>query len=96
MPRRRPARKPKTSIPDIEACRAHDVLLEQINSKMDAVVEAATSTKHDLRAEMGAMEERLSERIARVEAAVTHHSGEIRGLRSDLGRLRREFEDARH
>ena len=95
MPRRSRPRTPKKSTPEVEACRAHDVLLEQINSKMDAVIEVATSTKNDLRAEMGAMEERLSERLARVESAVTTHSAEIRGLRSDFGRLRRDFEEAR-
>jgi hypothetical protein len=39
--------------------------------------------------------EEISERFARIEAAVTTHSAAIRGLRGDVGRLRREFEEAR-
>ena len=36
-----------------------------------------------------------SEDIRKLQDAVTTHSAEIRGLRGDLGRLRRDFEDAR-
>lgn len=103
MPRRSPPRRPKNSTPGAEGCRAHDVLLEQINSKMTAIVEVATSTKTELRAEMAAMEQRLTDRVTRVEEAITMHSGQVRRLEdaitthtAQLRHLRHDLEEMRH
>ncbi len=102
MPRRSPPRRPKKSTPDPEACRAHDVLLEQIDSKMTAIVEVATSTKTELRAEIAAMEQRLGDRVTRVEEAITSHSSQIRRLEdaitthtAQLRHLRHDLEEMR-
>jgi chromosome segregation ATPase len=103
MARHTPPRRPKKPTPDAEACRAHDVLLEQIDSKMDAVIEVATSTKTELRAEMAAMEQRLTDRVTRVEEAITMHSGQIRRLEdaitthtAQLRHLQHDLEEMRH
>ena len=84
MPRRSPPRRPKKSTTDDESRRAHDVVLEQINSQLTTVLEATTMTRTELRADMVAMERRLGDRLTRVEEAVTTHSGEIRRLEDSV------------
>lgn len=50
------------------------ILLEDISSKMDQVIEGMENTKHELRAEIGEFREHVDHRFAILEAAVTAHS----------------------
>lgn len=57
--------------------RAVAVMLERLESKVDAVVEQ-TSMRDELKREMNAMEQRLLRRIEAIEDVLRSHSIDIR------------------
>lgn len=60
------------------------ILLEDISSKMDQVIEGMESTKQELRAEIGEFREHADHRFAVLEAAVTAHTKQIHDLTSEV------------
>lgn len=63
------------------------ILLEDINSKMELVIEGMEATRTGIQSDMQQMESRLMGKIDLLEAAVTAHSGEINGLKTEVQRL---------
>lgn len=78
--------------PASTAARAHSVVLEQIHSQMNVVVEAVTGMEERFMRELAAAEARLSERISVLEQVVRQNSDDIRDLREELARLRHDFD----
>src|ERR1700722_16766318 len=60
-----------------ETSRAHGVLLEQLGSRMNMVLEAVTGFERRLDAKIDATEARLSERISVLEEVVRQNSRDI-------------------
>jgi chromosome segregation ATPase len=77
MPRRNPPRGPQDSAPVDDVLRAHGVVLEDIRSRMEMVVEAVTLTRTELKADLRGLDERLSARISTLEEAVRENSRDI-------------------
>ena len=89
-----------------ETARAHGVLLEQLGSQMNVVLEAVTGFERRLDAKIDASEARLSDRISVLEEVVRQnsrdiqknsedirrHSAEIRSLRDEVAGLRHDFD----
>jgi hypothetical protein len=92
MPRRTPPHGPQPPTPIDDVLRAHGVVLEDIRSRMDLVVEAVTSTRADLKADLHALDVRLSERISVLEEAVRENSRDLRAVREEVARLRYDFD----
>jgi hypothetical protein len=81
-----------------ESVRAQGVMLEQLGSRMELVLEAVTGSEKRLDAKIDALEARLSERISVLEQVVRRNSEDnrkssedIRALREELARLRYDF-----
>ena len=81
------------------ASRAHDVVLERIESQMQVVVEAVVGMQQQLDTRLTALESRLSDRIAILEQVVRQNSEDIRKnsenirqLREEVALVRRDFE----
>ena len=86
--------------------RAQNVLLEQLKSQMDGVLEAVTGSRAHLEAAMENLRKDLSERIRVLEEVVRQNSADIRqnsedirqnsadirDLRDELARLRYDFD----
>ena len=60
-----------------ETARAHGVLLEQLGSQMNVVLEAVTGFERRLDAKIDASEARLSDRISVLEEVVRQNSRDI-------------------
>ena len=89
-----------------ETARAHGVLLEQLGSQMNVVLEAVTGFERRLDAKIDASEARLSDRISVLEEVVRQnsrdiqknsedsrrHSAEIRSRRDEVAGLRHDFD----
>ena len=75
-----------------DATRAQNVLLEQLRSQMDGVLEAVTGSRAHLEAKMETLEKGLSERIRMLEEVVRQNSKDIRDLRDEVARLRYDFD----
>jgi hypothetical protein len=90
MPRRTPPRGPGTTTPVDDVLRAHGVVLEDIRSRMEMVVEAVTVTRTELKADLHALDSRLSERISILEGAVRENS---RDIRKNSEEIRKNSED---
>lgn len=99
MPRRTPPRGPETPTPIDDVLRAHGVVLEDIRSRMEMVVEAVTVTRTELKADLHALDSRLSERISILEDAVRENSRDIRKNSEDIRKnsegIRKNSEDIR-
>jgi hypothetical protein len=96
MPRRTPPRGPETPTPIDDVLRAHGVVLEDIRSRMEMVVEAVTVTRTELKADLHALDSRLSERISILEDAVRENSRDIRKNSEDICTLREQVAGLRH
>jgi hypothetical protein len=83
------ARKPRPQSV-AEVIRAQGVVLEDIRSQMSVVLEAVTSTRTELKADMAALESRLSQRISVLEEVVRQNSNDIRALQGDVTALKGE------
>lgn len=97
---------PPISSPDAEGTRAHLVLLEDMKSQIQVVLEAVTSSREELRRDLREVDERLGARIANLEAAVKQNStdikqnsadikqntADIRSVREEVAGLRRDFD----
>jgi chromosome segregation ATPase len=85
--------------PFAEAIRANTVVLEDIRSQMAMVIEATVTTRRELWSALQGVEERLSGRIAALEAAVTQNSADIRKNSEDIRKnsedIRKNSEDIR-
>ena len=89
-----------------DATRAQNVLLEQLKSQMDGVLEAVMGSRTYLDTKIDAVEKRLSERISVLEEVVRQNSedirknsedirknsADIRELREEVARLRYDFD----
>jgi len=75
-----------------ESVRAQGVLLEQLGSRMELVLEAVTGSEKRLDAKIDALEARLSERIVVLEQVVRRSSEDIRAVREEVARLRYDFD----
>jgi hypothetical protein len=82
-----------------ETSRAHGVLLEQLGSQVNMVLEAVTGFERRLDAKIDATEARLSDRISVLEEVVRQNSrdilknsADIRALRDEVAGLRHDFE----
>lgn len=109
MPRRNTPRRPKAAPPADDPVRAQNVLLERIQSDLKMVAEHVDSGLERLERKMDDDTKAIRSELADLRDAATQNSrdirqnseeirktsDEIRGFRNDLGRLRREFEDAR-
>jgi methyl-accepting chemotaxis protein len=99
--RRRVARK--TKAPQFgsaaDAARAQAVVLEQIRSQMDVVLEAVVGSRAHLDAKIDAVGARLSARIAVLEEVVRKNSEDIRKNSEDIRKnsedIRKNSEDIR-
>lgn len=81
--RNRQERKPRS--PSLaETMRAHGVILEDIRSQMAVVVESVTSTRTELKADIAALDRKLSERISVLEEVVRQNSKDIRKNSDDI------------
>ena len=78
------------------SARAQHVLLEQIHSQMNVVVEAVTGLRDEFKSELAATEARLSERISVLEQVVRQNSEDIRKNSEDIRDLREELARLRH
>ena len=67
-----------------ETARAHGVLLEQLGSQMNMVLEAVTGFERRLDAKIDATEARLSERISILEQVVRQNSRDIQKNSADI------------
>jgi hypothetical protein len=94
MVRRTPraAKQPST----LEAVRAQSVLLEQLGSRMDVVLEAVNGSAQRLDTKIDAVEVRLSGRISVLEEVVRESSRDIRKHSQDIRDLREEVAGLRH
>jgi methyl-accepting chemotaxis protein len=81
------------------SARAQHVLLEQIHSQMNVVVEAVTGLRDEFKSELAATEARLSERISVLEQVVRQNSEDIRKNSEDIRKnsedIRKNSEDIR-
>jgi len=75
-----------------DATRAQNVLLEQLKSQMDGVLEAVMGSRTYLDTKIDAVEKRLSERISVLEEVVRQNSEDIRKNSEDI---RKNSEDIR-
>jgi hypothetical protein len=91
MPSRRVGAKKPENDPSA-AMRAHGVILEQMQSQMNVVLEAVTGMRREIKADLSAIEIRLSERISVLEQVVRASSTDVRDLREEVARLRHDFE----
>ncbi len=71
------------------------ILLEDIKSKMELVIEGMQTVETRLTCRMDGMETRLMGEIDMLKLAVTVHSGEIKELRSEVKDIRSEVKDIR-
>lgn len=83
MPRRTPPASTKQPTPS-EQIRALGVVIEDMSSKMNVVVEAVTSMPGRWQADMSAMESRLSARIEVLESVVRQNSADIKQNSADI------------
>jgi len=67
------------------------VLLEQLKSQMDLVIEGMHGTKESLTRRMDGFEERVNERFDILEAVVRGHSAELQEIRSDMSGVKSEI-----
>jgi hypothetical protein len=67
-----------------ETARAHGVLLEQLGSQMNVVLEAVTGFEQRLDAKLDASEARLSDRISVLEEVVRQNSRDIQKNSADI------------
>ena len=84
---------------DAEGTRAHLVLLEDMKSQIQVVLEAVTSSREEVRRDLREVDERLGARINNLEAAVKQNSADIkqnsadiRIVREEVAGLRRDFD----
>jgi len=75
---------PPISSPDAEGTRAHLVLLEDMKSQIQVVLEAVTSSREELRRDLREVDERLGARISNLEAAVKQNSADIKQNSADI------------
>jgi len=79
--------------------RAQNVLLEQLRSQMDGVLEAVTASRAHLEAAMENLRKDLSERIRVLEEVVRQNSDDIRQNSDDIRKnsddIRKNSEDIR-
>jgi DNA repair exonuclease SbcCD ATPase subunit len=78
-----------------DAIRGLGVVLERIDSKVTTLAEGQEAVRAELKADIRALEARLSERIERLEAVVRQHSADIQRFSTAVDRLSREVEELR-
>jgi hypothetical protein len=85
-------RNPRGTKPPSRAdtARAHGVLLEQLGSQMNMVLEAVSGAEQRLDAKIDSAVAQLSDRISVLEEVVRKHSGDIRALGDEVAGLRNE------
>lgn len=76
--------------------RAFHVLLEQVHSQMNVVLEAVTLTRTSLETQIKESEARLEARINILEQVVRQNSEDIRKNSEDIRELREEVRRLRH
>lgn len=69
---------------DAEGTRAHLVLLEDMKSQIQVVLEAVTSSREEVRRDLREVDERLGARINNLEAAVKQNSADIKQNSADI------------
>jgi hypothetical protein len=91
-------RSPRGTKPPSRAdtARAHGVLLEQLGSQMNMVLQAVNGAEQRLHAKIDSAVAQLSHRISVLEEVVRKQSGEIRALRDEVAGLRNEVAGLRH
>jgi len=67
------------------------ILLEDIQGKVQATMEAVTGFRSELRSEIEALRTELSRRIDLLELAVRQNSADIREIREDIRVMREEI-----
>ncbi len=87
---KRLARKPKPPIGD--AIRAQNVLLEELRSQMQFVLETVTGHYAELKRTIQEVEISISQRIERLEQVVRKNSEDIIVLRDEVAKLRHDFD----
>lgn len=75
-------KKKKPSIEKVEQYNA--VLLEDIRSKMELVIEVVDSTKTELKGEMRSFKENVNDRFDVLETVVKKNSSNIVGLKTGM------------
>jgi chromosome segregation ATPase len=82
-----------------ETARAHGVLLEQLGSQMNVVLEAVTGFERRLDAKIDASEARLSDRISVLEEVVRQNSRDIQknseAIQKNSADIQKNSEDIR-
>ena len=61
-----------------------NVLLEQLNSKMDAFAEGQSSTKEELLRKIDEVRVELGGKISNLELVASHHSAELKSIKGTL------------
>ena len=75
--------------------RHQGVLFEQLGSKVDALGEGLLAFREHYTAEIRALREELSARIALLEDVVRQHSTDIRAIRADVRTIQADVADLR-
>jgi predicted RNase H-like nuclease (RuvC/YqgF family) len=73
-----------------ELSRAHGVVLEEIRSQMNAVLEAVQGSEQRLERKIDSLDAHLSQRISVLEQVVRQNTEDIRTLRGEMTELRGE------
>jgi chromosome segregation ATPase len=81
-------KKRKSTAPGSTSASRVTILLEDIQGKVQATMEAVTGFRSELRSEIEVLRTELSQRIDLLELAVRQHSADIRELRDGMGELR--------
>lgn len=68
------------------------VLLEDIRSKMELVIEGMNTTRSELKCEIGDFRKEVNQRFEIVESAIKHNSEKIENVRTEL---KSEIQDVR-
>ena len=72
--------------------RHQGVLFEQLGTKVQVLAEGLVGMREHFTAEIRALRQDLSSRIAVVEEVVRHNSGDLQDVKADVADLRRRFD----
>jgi|CXWL01.1.fsa_nt_gi uncharacterized protein YoxC len=94
--KKRSAPRKSTTRSTDDVLRAQNVLLEDLRSQMQFVLETVTGHYEELTRKIGDVETNLSARIAQLEQVVRKNSEDIRKNSEDIAALREEVFRLRH
>ena len=94
MPSRRVTAKTAESRASADR-RAHGVVLEELRSQMALVLEAVTSSRTELKAEIAELRTSLTDRITALEQAVRQNSADIRQNSEDIRKNSEDIQELR-